>query len=161
MIQHKLPNSRMLSLAALLLCPPLAAPAQGALARHYQPGEQVAYTMHGTNQGHTSTFDYQAHAQATVQKTASGSFTEVFTWSDFKVGGQLFPLSPESLQFHEPLSLAPDQSVTVPDLSKVQPILIGPTTDLLTFYADVQLAMRQKGLVHAGDHVFFAHGVPN
>ena len=27
---------------------------------------------------------------------------------------------------------------------QVQPILIGPITDLLTFYADVQPAMRQK-----------------
>jgi hypothetical protein len=51
--------------------------------------------------------------------------------------------------------------LTIPDLSKVQPILIGPITDLLAFYADVQLAMQQKNLLKAGDHAFFKHGVPN
>jgi hypothetical protein len=49
----------------------------------------------------------------------------------------------------------------IPDLSKVQPTLIGPMADLLTFYADVQLAIRQHGLRHTGDHAYIERPQPN
>ena len=63
--------------------------------------------------------------------------------------------------WRETLSLSPQVALTVPDLSKVPVALIGPVTDLLTFYADLQLAARQEGLSKAGDHVYFKHGTPN
>jgi hypothetical protein len=77
------------------------------------------------------------------------------------VNGQTISLTPASQQFRESLSLSPEYTLSVPDLSKVQPILIGPITDLLTFYADVQLAMRQKSLLRPGDHIYVKHGTPN
>jgi len=43
----------------------------------------------------------------------------------------------------------------------VQAALIGPITDLLTFYADAKIAMNQKGLVRAGDHAYVSFGAPN
>jgi hypothetical protein len=48
----------------------------------------------------------------------------------------------------------------VPDLSQVIP-LVGPITDLLTFYSDLLLAARQSSLAKSGDHFYFKHGTPN
>ena len=55
----------------------------------------------------------------------------------------------------------PSTRYLCPTSGRVQPILIGPITDLLTFYADVQLAMRQKNLLRTGDHIYVKHGRPN
>jgi hypothetical protein len=131
------------------------------LTRTYQLGEQVGYKMLGVNVSPQRDFRYEAHARGVVQKTDAGAFVEIFGWNALRVSGQPFPLSPLSEQFKEPLSLAPGYKLSVPDLSKVQPVLIGPITDLLTFYVDVQLAMRQSGLAGAGDHVYVKHGTPN
>ena len=131
------------------------------LRRNYQEGEVVAYKMTGVNESPSRDFRYQAHARGVVRREASGVFVEELGWSDLKVQGEAFALSPESEAFREPLSLDPGYRLAVPDLSKVQPVLIGPITDLLTFYADVQLAMRQAELRRAGDHVVVKHGVPN
>jgi hypothetical protein len=69
-------------------------------------------------------------------------------------------LTPASLAFRQKLSLSPDFTLTVPDLSKVQPQIIGPITDLLTFYADMQVA-QHGALTKPGDHYYFKHGTPN
>jgi hypothetical protein len=131
------------------------------LQREYQDGETIAYHMKAANEGHLRTVRYEAEASAKVGRKPSEPFSENFAWSGLVVNGQPLVLTPESQQFRQDLSLSPDYTLSIPDLSKVQPILIGPITDLLTFYADVQLAMRQKNLVHAGDHVYVKHGVPN
>ncbi len=131
------------------------------LTRTYQVGEPVAYKMLGVNVSPQRDFRYEAHARGVVRAADAGRFVEVFEWNDLRVNGQPFPLSPLSERFQELLSLAPGYKLAVPDLSKVQPVLIGPITDLLTFYADVQLAMRQSGLARAGDHVYVKHGTPN
>jgi hypothetical protein len=132
------------------------------LQRSYQPGETIAYKMHGINQSPERTIRYEVNVTGVVTKeSASGNFIEDLRWSDLQVNGEAFPLSPASREFREPLSLSPKYKLSVPDLSKVQPILIGPITDLLTFYADVQLAMRQTGLNRPGDHLYIKHGVPN
>lgn len=118
--------------------------------------------MQGINQSPQQTTRYEANVTGIVTKSkGSAYFVEDLRWSDLHVNGQPFPLSPASQQFREQLSLAPGYKLSVPDLSKVQPILIGPITDLLTFYADVQLAMRQTGLKWPGDHVYVKHGIPN
>ena len=131
------------------------------LARHYQEGETIAYKMTGVNQGHQGTIRYEAHAEGVVKKSPSGVFVEEFAWKDLHVNGQPFALSPASQELRESVSLAPGYPFTIPDLRKPQPILIGPITDLLAFYADTMLTMQQKDLVHAGDHVYVKNGTPN
>ncbi|MGC1871118.1 MAG: hypothetical protein WA700_09185 [Acidobacteriaceae bacterium] len=131
------------------------------LIRHYQEGELLHYRMQGLNQGPQSTIRYHLRADGVVKKNQSGIFIEEFSWSDLRVNHQTDPLSPASQKFREDLSLSPQYKLSVPDLSKVQPILIGPITDLLTFYADALLAMNQPSLIHAGDHAYVKHGVPN
>jgi hypothetical protein len=131
------------------------------LKREYRDGETITYHMKAVNEGHLRTARYEAEASAQVRRKPSEPFSEDFAWSGLVVNGQTLVLTPESQQFREALSLSPEYTLSVPDLSKVQPMLIGPITDLLTFYADVQLAMRQKNLVQAGDHVYVKHGVPN
>lgn len=137
------------------------APQPTLLKRNYQTGETIAYQMQGINQSPQRTIRYEAHVNGLVRKDDAGDLVEDLRWSDLHVNGQTFPLSPASQQFRELLSLSSNYKLSIPDLSKVQPILIGPITDLLTFYADVQLAMRQTGLVHPGDHVYIKHGLPN
>jgi hypothetical protein len=132
---------------------PVPAP-HAVLERHYQEGEKLAYKMIGVNQGHQRTVRYEAHAEGAVKKSPAGAFYEELAWSGLQVNGQPFSLSPASTEFRESLSLTPSFPFVMPDLSKVQPILIGPITDLLTFYADGMLTMQQKCLVHAGDHVY-------
>jgi hypothetical protein len=137
-------------------------PPQTKLQRHYRLSETIAYKMQGINQSPGRTLRYEAYVTGKVTKLkTSPNFIEDLHWSSLKVNGQPFPLSPASQQFREPLSLAPTYKLSIPDLSKVQPILIGPITDLLTFYADVQLAMRQTNLTRPGDHVYVKHGLPN
>lgn len=136
-------------------------PDEVKLARHYVEGEVVAYRMTGVNESPSRDFRYEAEARGVVRREASGVFVEELGWSDLKVGGAAFALSAESEAFREPLSLDMGYKLKVPDLSKVQPVLIGPITDLLTFYADEQLAMRQAGLRRAGDRVVVKHGVAN
>jgi hypothetical protein len=149
------------ALCVAALCPGLARSQTVALERHYQDGETVAYKMQTTNEGHVRNVRYKARVSGAVKKNAAGVFVEEFAWSDLSVNGQPTALTPASEQFRETLSLAPDYSLSIPDLSQVQPILIGPITDLLAFYSDVQLAMRQKTLLKAGDHVYVKHGLPN
>jgi hypothetical protein len=131
------------------------------LTRNYVEGEKISYQMKAINEGHVSTIRYEAQANARVEREPSGPLVEVFTWTGLLVNGQTVPLTPASQQFREDLSLSPEYTLSVPDLSKVQPILIGPITDLLTFYADVQLAMRQENLLRTGDHIYVKHGTPN
>ena len=131
------------------------------LARSYRVDELVAYRMQGINEDHTRTVRYAARADGRVKQDASGTFLEEFSWTDLTRDGNAVTLSPASRQFRQDLSLSPAYPLSVPDLSKVQPVLIGPITDLLTFYADVQLAMKQSGLSRAGDHIYIKHGTPN
>jgi hypothetical protein len=141
---------------------PAAAPvSQPALERHYVDGETITYRMTGVNHGHERTIRYEARAEGAVKKAPSGVFLEEFAWKNLHVNGQPFALSPASQEFRESVSLAPGFPFAIPDLSKVQPILIGPITDLLAFYADTMLTMRQTELVHAGDHVYVKNGAPN
>jgi hypothetical protein len=139
-----------------------AAPARSpTLVTRYQEDETVAYTMRAINEDHESTLRYDARARGVVKRDPSGVFFEEFAWSDMHVNGQPFPFPAASEEFRQRVSLSPEYKASIPDLRKVPPILIGPITDLLTFYVDVQLAMREKGLVRAGDHAYFKYGVPS
>jgi hypothetical protein len=117
--------------------------------------------MHGINAGHERTIEYDAQAEGAVKKNETGEMVEEFAWTKLEMNGKPFELSPASREFRQDLSVAPDYKVSLPNLGKVQPILIGPITDLMTFYVDVQLAMRQAGLTGAGTHAYVKYGTPS
>jgi hypothetical protein len=60
-------------------------------------------------------------------------------------------------QFVQPLSLDPNWMPSMPDLGKVDPKMVGPITDLMTFYVDLWIMNKIGILQHAGDHFY----VPN
>jgi hypothetical protein len=126
------------------------------LGRHYTEGEKLTYHMKGDNDG----WSYEVQASAVVKKNEDGHFVEEYAWSDFKSNAPM-SLSPASLNFRQTLSLDPAIQPSIPDLSQVQPFLIGPITDLLTFYSDLWLAIRQSTLAHAGDHAYVKFGGPS
>jgi hypothetical protein len=130
------------------------------LIRSYRLGETVAYKMQATNQGQKNTAHYEVIAKGKVLLDNNGDFVEDLNWSNLLLEGRETSLTAASEEFRENLSLAPNYKLSIPNLTKVQPTLIGPIVDLLTFYADVQLAMSQH-LVCAGDHVYIKHGKPN
>jgi hypothetical protein len=140
---------------------PVPVPAQQLLARHYQDGEKIAYTISCINQARAKTTEYEARAEGVVSKNPSGAFVENFAWTDLDLNDNQVRLSAASRAFREPLSLAPGFKLAIPDLGQVQSGLIGPIADLLTFYADVKIAMNQKSLMHAGDHAYVSYGAPN
>lgn len=150
------------TLRRLVLCLFCALLARGSaqtaspLARHYTDGEKLTYQMKGDNDGWT----YEVQANAVVKKNADGHFVEEYAWSNFKSNAPM-SLSPESLGFRQTLSLDPSIQPSIPDLSKVQPFLIGPITDLLTFYADLWLTIGQSGLTHSGDRTYVKFGGPS
>lgn len=125
------------------------------LARKYQAGTSLRYEMKGNNHG----WEYQAVATALVKKDKEGKFYEEMGWSDLQANGPM-TLSAEKFLFRQTLSLQASKYLTVPDLSKVQLFLIGPVTDMLTFYSDVFLATQLK-LSRIGQHVYFSSGKSN
>ncbi len=125
------------------------------LARHYTEGEKLTYHMKGDNEGWT----YEVQANGIVKKDASGHLVEEYGWSDFKSSAPM-SLSATSLNFRQTLSLDPAIPPSIPNLSQVQPFLIGPITDLLTFYSDLWLAIQQSDLKRPGDHAYVKVGMP-
>jgi hypothetical protein len=125
------------------------------LARHYTEGEKLTYHMKGDNEGWT----YEVQANGIVKKDASGHLVEEYGWSDFKSNAPM-SLSATSLNFRQTLSLDPAIPPSIPNLSQVQPFLIGPITDLLTFYSDLWLAIQQSDLKRPGDHAYVKVGIP-
>lgn len=117
--------------------------------------------MTATSQQGSQTIAYEADANGLVKRNAAGIWYEEIGWSNLIWNREAATLSPAMLEFREPLSLAAGYRLSVPNLSQVDPRLIGPITDLLTFYADLQLEMQQTGLSRAGDHVYFKHGTPS
>jgi hypothetical protein len=138
-----------------------ATPGSGSILPHrqYREGEKLSYHMKGTNRDRTRTIVYEVQADGIVKKDADGRFAEEFTWSRLVSNGAAVTLDPAAANFRQTLSLERNYPLSVPDLSHVIP-LIGPITDLLTFYADMSVA-RNGQLVHAGDHYYFKHGTPN
>jgi hypothetical protein len=136
-----------------------AAP-HAALGRRYQDGENIAYTISCINQARAKTTEYEARAEGAVRKDASGIFVEDLAWTYLNVNDEQVRLSASSRAFREPLSLAPGAKLSLPDLSSVQAALLDPISDLLAFYADVKIAMNQRGLARAGDHAYVAYGAP-
>lgn len=134
--------------------------AGGPLVRRYRDGESTTYHMTASNQDVHRDLKYEADAVGTVKKNTDGVFVEDFEWTGLVMNGKPVPLPTGKDAVHQVLSRDPAFRLGVPDLSKVPPALIGPITDLLTFYADLQLAVRDGKLNKPGDHFYFAHGVP-
>ena len=144
------------ALALIFLASFAASQTPSPLTRHYTEGEKLTYHMKGSNDG----WNYEIQATGIVKKNAAGHFAEEYAWSDFKSDASM-TMSPASLNFRQTLSLDPATPPSIPNLSVVQPFLIGPITDLLTFYADLWMAAKQSTLAHAGDHAYIKLGGPN
>ena len=134
--------------------PPAAIP--NPFARSYTEGEKLTYRMKGDNEGWT----YEVQANGVVNRNAGGHFVEEYGWTDFKSNAGM-SLSPASLSFRQALSLDPELPPSIPNLSQVQPFLIGPITDILTFYSDLWLAAHQNDLKRPGDHAYVKVGTPS
>jgi hypothetical protein len=135
--------------------PPLGA---NALLRRYEEGEKVRYRMKASNRGRSGTHTYEIQADGVVKKDGQGRFIEEFAWSNMIRDGGPVALPPAAAAFRQVLSLEPHYPMSVPDLSQVL-VLVGPITDLLTFYADMSVK-NQGTLVRPGDHFYFKHGTP-
>jgi len=134
-----------------------AAETPGLLARRYQEGEKLNYHMKGINEN----WRYEIQADGVVKRDSSGKYFEEYAWSHMISDGTPATLSPATSNFRQIVSLAPETPPSFPNLSQVDPRLIGPITDWMTFYADLWLANRLNKLSHTGDHFYFKRGTPN
>lgn len=126
------------------------------LLRHYTDGQKLTYRMRGINEN----WHYEIQADGIVKKDSEGTYFEEYGWSHFISDGQAVTLSPASLSFRQQLTLDPNQKPGLPNLAQVDPRLIGPITDFLTFYVDVWLSVRTGKLTQRGDHCYFKQGTP-
>lgn len=128
----------------------------GPLHRQYRAGGTLVYEMHGVNESS----EYTIRADGTVKQDASGRFFEEYQWSKLRSGGQAVPLRADMLEFRQRITLDPNTMPSAPNLTKVDPKLIGPITDLMTFYVDLWLANKLGQLKKAGDHFYFHNPMP-
>jgi hypothetical protein len=134
------------------------------LARHYIEGETARYLMTGSNQGREHTISYTAEAQATVKRDDQGRFFEEFRWTRLQLNGQDVPLDQASADFRQRVSLDASLDMTPPppqDIARINPMLIGPVFDLMTFYVDLHPSLHQGKLTAIGDRVHVPHSQPN
>jgi hypothetical protein len=168
-MQHRTTMRRLIPLLALsclavTFSVPSLTPAQTdstSLVRRYREGEKLLYRIVATNQGKERVTHYEAQAAGEVRKDSAGGFFELYAWSNLRINDERVTLPPASLKFRQRLSLAPSYRPAIPDLGRIHPGLVGPVVDLLTFYADIQLAMREPALAQPGDHVYVNDGNPN
>jgi len=126
------------------------------LQRQYHEGEALVYKMTAVNEA----WHYAIQADGVVKKDATGAYYEEYRWSNMQSGGQPMQLSAETAAFRQRLSLDPNQNPSGPDLTKVDPRMIGPITDFMTFYVDYWLANKVGQLKKAGDHFYFRNPMP-
>lgn len=123
------------------------------LHRAYVEGQTLHYRMTGVNEA----WHYSADAKAVVKKDGNGSFYEDFGWSNMVTGGKPETLAPSMAGYSQHLSLDPNVFPGAPNLNGVDPKMIGPVTDLMTFYVDYWLAAKFNQLLKPGDHFYFAN----
>ena len=131
---------------------PAAAPS--ILTRHYQDGEKLSYHMKATNKDRVNNTAYEIDAVATVKKNAAGNFVEEFAYANFTQNGKTVIMTPAMKDFRQNLSLDSATPSGVPNLSQVIP-MVGPITDMLTFYADLWLSVKLNKFSKPGDHFYF------
>jgi hypothetical protein len=117
--------------------------------------------MTATNRDRTRTTAYAATARGVVKRNDAGAFFEEYEWGDLIWNGTPFTLPEPNRGFRQRLSLAPGYTPALPDFSTIHPRLVGPSSDLMTFYADVWLAIQQPSLREVGDRVHVNHATAN
>ena len=128
----------------------------GGLQRRYTEGAVSHYVMTGNNDGR----EYTIRATDTVKRGPDGRFYEEIGWSDY-VSNTPQALEPASLALRQTVSLDdPVSYMKVPNLAGIQPALIGPITDTLTFYSDLLLAIKSK-LTNKGQKAYVSRSAPN
>lgn len=142
-------------LAGQAPAPPLVA-VQNPLHRQSREGETPVYQMNGINEN----LHYTIQADGVVKKDATGAYFEEYQWSHMESAGQQLPLSEGSVAVRQRITLDPNQNPSMPDLSKVDPKIIGPITDFMTFYSDLWLGNKLGLLKKAGDHFYFRNPMP-
>jgi hypothetical protein len=130
---------------------------QNVLLRRYREGEKLTYHMKGMNEDR----HYEIQADGVVKRDSAGVYFEEYHWSNLISDNQKVSLSPASLDFRQQVTLDPNQRFSFPNLSDVDHRLVGPITDLMTFYVDVWLAVKTGQLDNAGDHFYVKRGTPN
>lgn len=140
-----------------LLAAPAPANERNVLLRSYREGEKLSYHMKGINED----WHYEIRADGIVKKDSDGTYFEEYGWSDLISDKQKVALSPASQNFRQQVTLDPKRNPGFPNLSQVDPRLIGPITDLMTFYSDLWLSVKTGKLAHSGDHFYFKRSTPN
>jgi hypothetical protein len=149
-------TSGLIASCAALLAGQAPAPVANPLHRQYREGETLVYRMNGVNEN----WHYTILADGIVKKDAAGPFYEEYQWSHMESDGKATQLSDGTATFRQRITLDPNQNPSVPDLTKVDPKIIGPVTDLMTFYVDLWLANKLGQLKKAGDHFYFRNPMP-
>jgi hypothetical protein len=147
-------TSRVLVLA--LMAAPIAA-GRAQIPRRYVAGDTIAYVMNGINtEGGRDTIRYRGAAVGFIVRDSLNRWAERLTWTRLDRNGAVMPLDPSRAR--QTLTLEPGWQV-LPDLSRVEPGLIGPMLDLFTFYFDAKLAVAQPTVRSVGDSVVLSLGV--
>jgi hypothetical protein len=141
---------------AAMVAGQVPAPAHKPLQRQYHEGQTLVYKMNGVNEA----WHYSIEADGVVKKDAGGAYYEEYRWANMTSGGQPTALSAETSAYRQRLALDPNQNPSMPDLSKVDPKIIGPITDFMTFYVDLWLPNKIGALTKAGDHFYFRNPMP-
>ncbi|HEX8811498.1 MAG TPA: hypothetical protein VF742_05860, partial [Terracidiphilus sp.] len=123
------------------------------LQRQYREGHTLVYRMNGINEN----WHYSLRATGVVKKDGASRFYEEYQWSFIEPAASP---SAQTSDFRQHISLDSDQNPSLPDLSKVDPKMIGPITDFMTFYADLWLANKLGQLNKPGDHFYFRNPMP-
>jgi hypothetical protein len=129
---------------------------QNPLSRRYREGEKLTYHMKGVNED----WHYEIQATGVVKKDSIG-YVEEYGWSGFISNGNALKLPDSAASFRQQLSLDPKRMLAFPNLSLVDPAMIGPVTDFFTFYADLWLAIKTDIVRQPSDHFYFKQGTPN
>lgn len=152
--------TRSLAALCVLLASALASaqtgPPANPLARNYREGETLTYRMTAANQD----WHYTAEAAGTTKKLPSGAFAEDFRWISMTSNGQPISLSPAMATFRQTLSVDPKWMPGAPTLTGADAKMVGPITDLFTFYVDLWLIHKIGFLHKAGDHFHVANPQP-
>jgi hypothetical protein len=135
----------------------VATTGQNVLLRRYREGEKLTYHMKGVNEN----WHYEIQADGAVKKDASGTYFEEYSWSNMISDGAKVSLPVGSANFRQELTLDPNHPPSFPNLSQVDTRLVGPMTDLMTFYVDLWLVVKTGQLNKPGDHFYFKRGAPN
>jgi hypothetical protein len=131
---------------------PAAAPS--ILTRHYLEGEKLTYHMKATNKDRVNNTAYEIDAVGTVKKNSTGNLVEEYSYTNFVVNGKPVDMTPAMKDFRQNLSLDSATPTGIPNLSQVVQ-MVGPITDMLTFYADLWLATKLNQFAKSGDHFYF------